>query len=223
MAGHARDPATTLLTLLALLTTHSALLFLSYTCLCLLSRAPIRPLARVWDWRFCSWQIEPYALRFGLAHLAAAAATIPAIGRIVQRSKLVLDFALTTQAFTLLFSWLQTGAFPWSASWWLLWLVTSALLVFGGEWVCMRQELKPMTFGRAEGDEDTAMEVLHEFVEEDEEADEEAQVGLQALQQEGMGASRTSMQGGRRSLQAGRRSLQETTELEMQDMKKAKA
>jgi hypothetical protein len=210
MAGHARDPKTTLLTLLALLATHSALLFLAHSALCLLSQAPIAPLARVWDWRLCSWQIEPVGLRFGLAHLLAASATIPAILRIVQRSKLVLDFALTTQACTLLFSWLQTGQFPWSASWWLLWLITSALLVFGGEWVCMREELRPMTFGRAAEQDGTETEILHEFVaDEEDEGDEETRIGMQTLSQEGTRTpGRTSMQAPRSSIGGGRHSLQ---------------
>ncbi|KAI9472374.1 MAG: integral membrane protein S linking to the trans Golgi network-domain-containing protein [Benjaminiella poitrasii] len=62
---------------------------------------------------------------------------------IVQRAKLILDYVLTFHFWHLVGCWCLTK-FPTQGTWWLLQLVTVAVMTFGGEWACMHREMKPI-------------------------------------------------------------------------------
>jgi len=64
---------------------------------------------------------------------------------IVQRTKLCLDFAATLYGFNLLFTRWYSGQLPNSLVWWLLQGACLAIVAVGGEWLCMRRELAPIT------------------------------------------------------------------------------
>lgn len=69
---------------------------------------------------------------------------IPILMMIVQRAKLILDFVLTFHFFHLLLAWKSIGHFPTGLPWWILQLVTIAIMTLGGEWACMHREMKPI-------------------------------------------------------------------------------
>lgn len=70
---------------------------------------------------------------------------------IVVRSKLVLDFALTTHVIHLVVVSFYTGKFPSHMFWWLTMAVSSALGVALGIWGCQYRELRPVFFGGGGG------------------------------------------------------------------------
>ncbi|KAI8377157.1 integral membrane protein S linking to the trans Golgi network-domain-containing protein [Choanephora cucurbitarum] len=69
---------------------------------------------------------------------------IPILMWIVQRAKLILDFVLTFHFFHMLLAWKTIGHFPTGMPWWILQIVTIAIMTFGGEWACMHREMKPI-------------------------------------------------------------------------------
>ena len=66
---------------------------------------------------------------------------------VVARSKLIWDFALTIHFLNLVTTSLYTRSFPTNFLWWLLQIVSSALMIFLGVWACQWRELQPMAFG----------------------------------------------------------------------------
>lgn len=66
---------------------------------------------------------------------------------IVIRSKLVLDFALTTHFIHLVVVSLYTGQLPRNVFWWVAMAVSSAAGVALGVWGCQYRELRPVFFG----------------------------------------------------------------------------
>lgn len=70
---------------------------------------------------------------------------------IVVRSKLVLDFALTTHFLHLVVVSLYTGQLPRHLFWWLTMAVSSATGVALGIWGCQYRELRPVFFGGGGG------------------------------------------------------------------------
>lgn len=70
---------------------------------------------------------------------------------IVIRSKLVLDFALTTHLIHLVVVSLYTGQVPRNLFWWLTMVLSSAVGVALGIWACQYRELRPVFFGGGGG------------------------------------------------------------------------
>lgn len=70
---------------------------------------------------------------------------------IVIRSKLVLDFALTTHFIHLVVASLYTGQVPRHVFWWLTMVMSSAVGVGLGIWGCQYRELRPVFFGGGGG------------------------------------------------------------------------
>lgn len=66
---------------------------------------------------------------------------------IVIRSKLVLDFALTTHFVHLVIVSLYSGQVPRNLFWWVTMAVSSAVGVALGIWGCQYRELRPVFFG----------------------------------------------------------------------------
>lgn len=66
---------------------------------------------------------------------------------IVIRSKLVLDFGLTTHFIHLVVVSLYTGQMPRNVFWWVTMTVSSAAGVALGVWGCQYRELRPVFFG----------------------------------------------------------------------------
>lgn len=66
---------------------------------------------------------------------------------IVIRSKLVLDFGLTTHFIHLVIVSLYTGQVPRNVFWWVAMAVSSAVGVSLGVWGCQYRELRPVFFG----------------------------------------------------------------------------
>lgn len=66
---------------------------------------------------------------------------------VVIRSKLVLDFALTTHFLHLLVVSFYSGQVPRNLFWWMTMAVSSAAGVGLGIWGCQYRELRPVFFG----------------------------------------------------------------------------
>lgn len=66
---------------------------------------------------------------------------------VVIRSKLVLDFGLTTHFIHLVVVSLYTGQVPRNVFWWVAMAVSSAVGVSLGVWGCQYRELRPVFFG----------------------------------------------------------------------------
>lgn len=70
---------------------------------------------------------------------------------IVIRSKLVLDFGLTTHFIHLVVVSLYTGQMPRNVFWWVAMAASSAVGVSLGVWGCQYRELRPVFFGGGGG------------------------------------------------------------------------
>lgn len=146
--AQARDPWVTASMLIALLTCYLLALAVCHVATSVLTREPINPIDRVWDFREAQFgSLSGY--RFCATQMLTAAISIPIQVLIVQRAKLILDFAMTVQCVQILLTWLYSHALPTTRAWWINWLVGSAIIVFGGEFACMRIELRPITFGNS--------------------------------------------------------------------------
>lgn len=66
---------------------------------------------------------------------------------VVKRAKLCLDFSLTVHFYHLIICWIYNGSFAWSASWWVLQLICSAISTVLGEFLCMQQEMRAIPVG----------------------------------------------------------------------------
>ncbi|XP_055851356.1 protein SYS1 homolog [Episyrphus balteatus] len=66
---------------------------------------------------------------------------------VVKRAKLCLDFSSTFHGFHLLICWWYNSSFPTHLSWWLLNIITSAIMCIGGEVLCLKSELKKIPVG----------------------------------------------------------------------------
>ncbi|XP_065372177.1 protein SYS1 homolog [Calliphora vicina] len=66
---------------------------------------------------------------------------------IVRRAKLCLDFSCTFHIFHLLICWWYNNAFPSNISWWLLNCITATIMCIGGEFLCLKSELKEIPVG----------------------------------------------------------------------------
>ncbi|XP_053962748.1 protein SYS1 homolog [Anastrepha obliqua] len=68
---------------------------------------------------------------------------------IVRRAKLCLDFSCTFHFIHLLICWWYNSNFPSNVSWWLLNAITTTLMCIGGEFLCLKSELKEIPVGYA--------------------------------------------------------------------------
>lgn len=68
---------------------------------------------------------------------------------VVQRTKLCLDFAVTTHLIHLIGCWIFNGHFPATLPWWVINIISIALMTVTGEFLCMRTEMKaiPLSMG----------------------------------------------------------------------------
>lgn len=80
-----------------------------------------------------------------------SATRIIALLLVVARSKLVLDFSLTTTFLHLIVVSLYEHEVPRSLLWWALQFVITGVMVAGGTWACQWRELRPMSFGLGDG------------------------------------------------------------------------
>ncbi len=71
---------------------------------------------------------------------------------IVARSKLVLDFALTTLFVHLVATTLYTRVLPATLFWWALQALVAGTMTGLGVWTCRWRELRPISFGAPAGD-----------------------------------------------------------------------
>ncbi|ORX48832.1 hypothetical protein DM01DRAFT_1338486 [Hesseltinella vesiculosa] len=80
----------------------------------------------------------------GLVWMVTAVLLIPLLVMIVQRARQVLDFVLTLHGCHLLFCCIYEHQFPWTMTWWIVQGLTILIMTLGGEWACMRHEMKPI-------------------------------------------------------------------------------
>lgn len=69
---------------------------------------------------------------------------IPILMVIVQRARQILDYVLTFHLLHLLCVWYASDQFPVHGAWWILQIITIAIMTFGGEYACMHREMKPI-------------------------------------------------------------------------------
>ncbi|KAI9173331.1 hypothetical protein H9P43_007462 [Blastocladiella emersonii ATCC 22665] len=82
-----------------------------------------------------------------VAYLLNAGAMSFALVPIVSRARLVLDFACTLHGLHLIVSFLYNGWRLPSALWWATNITAAAITAIGGEKLCMRRELEPISVG----------------------------------------------------------------------------
>ncbi|KAI9304421.1 integral membrane protein S linking to the trans Golgi network-domain-containing protein [Cunninghamella echinulata] len=80
----------------------------------------------------------------GLVWIVNAMVDVILILLIVQRAKQVLDFVLTLHGGHVLACWLFVGKFPTNLSWWFVQVLAILIMTLGGEWACMKYEMKPI-------------------------------------------------------------------------------
>uniref|UniRef100_A0A1A9Z3T0 Protein SYS1 homolog n=1 Tax=Glossina pallidipes TaxID=7398 RepID=A0A1A9Z3T0_GLOPL len=66
---------------------------------------------------------------------------------IIRRAKLCLDFSCTFHFFHLLICWHYNSSFPSNISWWLVNAITTTIMCIGGEFLCLKSELKEIPVG----------------------------------------------------------------------------
>lgn len=66
---------------------------------------------------------------------------------LVQRSKLVPDFALTLHGVHLVIVTMYSKSIPANSLWWGLQFTSAAFMTMGGIYACRWRELRPITFG----------------------------------------------------------------------------
>ncbi|KAI8079815.1 integral membrane protein S linking to the trans Golgi network-domain-containing protein [Halteromyces radiatus] len=105
----------------------------------------------------------------GLVVMVNAVATIPVVVVIVQRARQVLDFVLTLHGIHVFGCWIHSHRFPSTLAWWLVQLVAVIVMTLGGEWACMRYEMKPILLSndmknssKKEIDMDISLETIEE-------------------------------------------------------------
>lgn len=78
---------------------------------------------------------------------------------IVQRAKLILDFAVTLHVFHLVVTSYYSRHIPSTFLWWLLNIFSCAIMTLTAEWACMQREMEPiMVNARNEGDDANSAE-----------------------------------------------------------------
>lgn len=85
----------------------------------------------------------------GFVLIVNAIVSIPLLVVIVQRAKQVLDFVATLHGFHLLGCWLYSRHFPSTVTWWMVQVAALLVMTLGGEWACMRYEMKPILLGNS--------------------------------------------------------------------------
>ncbi|CAD7092673.1 unnamed protein product [Hermetia illucens] len=68
---------------------------------------------------------------------------------IVKRTKMCLDFSCTFHFLHLVVCWWYNASFPSNFSWWFLNAICVALMCVGGEFLCLKTELKEIPVGYA--------------------------------------------------------------------------
>ncbi|KAI8598842.1 integral membrane protein S linking to the trans Golgi network-domain-containing protein, partial [Dissophora ornata] len=86
-------------------------------------------------------------LLLGLAWLLNSVVGVYLLLKIVARARLVLDFSLTLLLYHVIMTTLYSDHVPTSFLWWSLNGTTAGIMVFGGEYVCMQQEMEPILLG----------------------------------------------------------------------------
>jgi len=61
---------------------------------------------------------------------------------VVKRTKLCLDFTVTTYLIHLIFCWWYNGSLPNFISWWLFTLASIGIMCVSGEFLCLRTEMQ---------------------------------------------------------------------------------
>lgn len=71
--------------------------------------------------------------------------------RIVSRARLVLDYSITLLLYHVLMVTMYSDHVPSTFLWWALNGTTCGIMIFGGEYVCMQQEMEPIILGGSGG------------------------------------------------------------------------
>ncbi|KAJ1967906.1 hypothetical protein IWQ62_001564 [Dispira parvispora] len=70
------------------------------------------------------------------------------LGYIVERVRLCIDFTLTFMFMHLIMVTIYSHQLPSYFFWWFTMVVYTVVMIIGGEWFCMRREMRPIQFGR---------------------------------------------------------------------------
>ncbi|KAJ1992186.1 hypothetical protein H4R33_001111 [Dimargaris cristalligena] len=85
--------------------------------------------------------------------LVQAIVGILLLGYIVERVRLCVDFTLTFFGIHLVMVSVYSHRLPNFFFWWLVSLVYVVVTILGGEWFCMRREMRPIQFGSSADNE----------------------------------------------------------------------
>jgi hypothetical protein len=89
-----------------------------------------------------------------LCWLINSLVTVAAMVLIVERAKLILDFAITLHTIHLIITSYYSRHIPSTFLWWILNIFTCAVVTLTAEWACMQREMEPIKVNaRNEGDE----------------------------------------------------------------------
>ncbi|KAJ1655329.1 hypothetical protein IWQ61_004906 [Dispira simplex] len=70
------------------------------------------------------------------------------LGYIVERVRLCIDFTLTFMFMHLVMVTIYSHQLPSYFFWWFTMVMYTVVMIIGGEWFCMRREMRPIQFGR---------------------------------------------------------------------------
>ncbi|KAF8938895.1 hypothetical protein BGZ47_008371 [Haplosporangium gracile] len=87
----------------------------------------------------------------GLAWLINSLIGVYLLLKIVSRARLVLDYSLTLVLYHVLMVTMYSNHVPSTFLWWALNGTTCGIMIFGGEYVCMQQEMEPIILGGSGG------------------------------------------------------------------------
>lgn len=82
-----------------------------------------------------------------IAFLLNSLTSALALWFVVQKSKLCLDFSMTVHFFHFLCCWIYNGHIPQTLPWWIINIISVALMTVIGEFLCMRSEMKAIPVG----------------------------------------------------------------------------
>ncbi|KAF9145797.1 hypothetical protein BGX30_006853 [Mortierella sp. GBA39] len=87
----------------------------------------------------------------GLAWLLNSLVGVYLLLKIVSRARLVLDYSVTLMLYHVLMVTMYSDHVPSTFLWWALNGTTCGIMIFGGEYICMQQEMEPIILGGSGG------------------------------------------------------------------------
>ncbi|KAI8895552.1 integral membrane protein S linking to the trans Golgi network-domain-containing protein [Globomyces pollinis-pini] len=123
----------------------------------LLSAQPIT-LAHIFDPSFI--QLTVFGCSLFIMHILSVTLLAAAMMKLIKRSRLCLDFAITLHLFHLVFIWIYNHSLPSHWFWWFMKLVSLTVLIVLSQKLCLYEELLPIDLiGHRKNDMENSLEM----------------------------------------------------------------